>query len=65
MPRRMSACPDSVNIDVRALRGRLSLWNSMEGNLGEERKRKDNKQAKCLTSEGTCPSSHTVQLLLT
>lgn len=42
MPRRMSACPDSVNIAVRALRGRLSLWNSMEGNLGDERKQKDN-----------------------
>lgn len=43
MPRRISACPRSVNIVVRAFRGRLSLWDSMKGNLGEERKRKDNK----------------------
>lgn len=43
MPRRISAYPRSVNIVVRAFRGRLSLWDSMKGNLGEERKRKDNK----------------------
>lgn len=38
MPRRISACSGSANIAVRAFRGRLSLWNSMKGNLGEERK---------------------------
>lgn len=40
MPRRMSACPDSVNIDVRALRGRLSLWNSMEAICGKKESEK-------------------------
>lgn len=43
MPRRISACPRSVNIAARAFRGRLSLWDSTKGNLGEDRKRNDNK----------------------